>query len=464
MAFPQVDAVNGGNNTEDSTEHTVNLPANISAGNLLLVFFASDEVPTITFPEGWTQLFQEVNATCIKFGAWYRIADGEEGATITVTTSASEQSAHTSYRITGYSGTPEAGTATTGYTVNPNPPNLTPSWGAADTLWFASCSNDFLPIVTVYPTDYTDGRYDNSYTINGCLVGTARRELNAVSEDPGTFTLSFQELWVANTVAIKPVGPVTHEGAATLSGVGTLAGISVVTFIGKSTLAGVGTLASIGVITAIGKVTLAGVGTLATLWTRVRFGTATLAGVGTLASLGYITAIGKATLSGVGTLASSGVITAIGKALLAGVGTLAAIGRAKIEGLSDYMEDAIINFMRAVAFPSPAPVYVALFTSESGVQANNPTSEVSGGSYARQAVTLNASSDGATENSADVEFPKATDGWGSIVCAAFVDHETNTNWGVNVNVLMSLTLVDNHTIESGDRFLIPAGDLDVSVV
>lgn len=255
-----------------------------------------------------------------------------------------------------------------------------------------------------------------------------------------------------------------RTGAATLSGVGTLAGISVVTFIGKSTLAGVGTLASIGVITAIGKVTLAGVGTLATLWTRVRFGTATLAGVGTLASLGYITAIGKATLSGVGTLASSGVITAIGKALLAGVGTLAAIGRAKIEGLSDYMEDAIINFMRAVAFPSPAPVYVALFTSESGVQANNPTSEVSGGSYARQAVTLNASSDGATENSADVEFPKATDGWGSIVCAAFVDHETNTNWGVNVNVLMSLTLVDNHTIESGDRFLIPAGDLDVSVV
>lgn len=326
MAFPQVDAVNGGNNTEDSTEHTVNLPANISAGNLLLVFFASDEVPTITFPEGWTQLFQEVNATCIKFGAWYRIADGEEGATITVTTSASEQSAHTSYRITGYSGTPEAGTATTGYTVNPNPPNLTPSWGAADTLWFASCSNDFLPIVTVYPTDYTDGRYDNSYTINGCLVGTARRELNAVSEDPGTFTLSFQELWVANTVAIKPVGPVTHEGAATLVGIGTLAGISVITFIGKATLSGIGTLATIWERVKKTTATSQGVGTLASKGVRIRGVTATLSGVGTLASVGRLIAIGKSTLAGVGTLASIAHATFIGKSTLAGVGTLSVLG------------------------------------------------------------------------------------------------------------------------------------------
>lgn len=60
MTFPQVAAVNGGNNNVDSTDHTVNLPASIGAGDLLLVFFASDSDgdPIITFPESWTELFQ----------------------------------------------------------------------------------------------------------------------------------------------------------------------------------------------------------------------------------------------------------------------------------------------------------------------------------------------------------------------------------------------------------------------
>lgn len=54
MAFPQVPANNGGFSNTDITNHVVNLPANISAGDCLLVFFASDGNPTITFPGGWT--------------------------------------------------------------------------------------------------------------------------------------------------------------------------------------------------------------------------------------------------------------------------------------------------------------------------------------------------------------------------------------------------------------------------
>ena len=209
MAFPQVAAVNGGGNTTNTTSHTVNLPSGIVSGNLLLVFFASDGTPTITFPSGWTQLFQTAGGTDVKFGAWYRIADGTEGATITVTTSASECSNHTSYRITGYSGTPEVGTSATGNSTTPNPPSLTPSWGAKDTLWFACQGNDGSTATTAYPTNYTNGRNDNnSVSDPTASVATARRELNAASEDPGTFTIATARNWVANTVAVKPIAAI----------------------------------------------------------------------------------------------------------------------------------------------------------------------------------------------------------------------------------------------------------------
>lgn len=204
MAFPQVAAVNGGNNTSASTDHTVNLPVGIEAGDLLLVFFTSDGLPTITFPEGWTKLREGTDDSSVTFACWYRIADGEEGATINVTTSASEQSAHTSYRITGYSETPEASAFNEGSSIYPSPISLTPSWGALDTLWFACEGNDDRDTVVTYPTNYTDGRNDYANAVGGCGVGSARRELNAESEDPGVFTLSDSEGWVAFTVAIKP--------------------------------------------------------------------------------------------------------------------------------------------------------------------------------------------------------------------------------------------------------------------
>lgn len=45
--------------------------------------------------------------------------------------------------------------------------------------------------------------------------------------------------------------------------------------------------------------------------------------------------------------------------------------------LSDYMENKIIDHMlRNQAYTPPATVYVALFTAVTGLEANNPTSEV----------------------------------------------------------------------------------------
>lgn len=109
----------------------------------------------------------------------------------------------------------------------------------------------------------------------------------------------------SDTISLYGIGVttgVTHEGAATLTGVGTLAGIGHGIFIGKSTLSGAGTLAGIGRLTAIGK--------------------ATLSGLGTLTANGVITVVGKVALAGTGTLSGIGRLIAIGKAILSGVGTL----------------------------------------------------------------------------------------------------------------------------------------------
>jgi len=223
--FPTVAATNGGSDNVDQVNHTVDLPAGIVSGNLLLAFFTSDGNVTIAFPnEGtdWIQLYETIGGGAVAHGAWYRIADGTEGANITVVTSGAQRTSHTTYRITGYSTLAPvpavAGVASTGNSANPNPPNLAPSWEAANTLWFAATgfnNADATPAVTAYPAIYTDGRDDGEHNANAASTGTARRELNAAAENPGTFTIEDGDDWVANTVAIAPADvSVTATGVA----------------------------------------------------------------------------------------------------------------------------------------------------------------------------------------------------------------------------------------------------------
>ncbi|GAH15552.1 unnamed protein product, partial [marine sediment metagenome] len=104
---------------------------------------------------------------------------------------------------------------------------------------------------------------------------------------------------------------------------------------------------------------------------------------------------------------------------------------------SDYYLNKIIDHMlRGVEFTPPATVYVALFSADTGLQANNPTAELSDGGYARQTLALDAAAGGESANTALIEFPEATGDWDAVTHAAMVDHVDNTDWGVDVNVLM----------------------------
>ncbi|MGI9293521.1 MAG: hypothetical protein ACR2PS_06015, partial [Pseudomonadales bacterium] len=104
MASPTVATRNFSGNTTNTTSHSVSLPSGLTSGDLLIVCFTCDSTgETITDPTGWTLITgTNLSAQGITSKAWYRVSDGGEGATLTVTTAGSEQSSHVSYRITGH--------------------------------------------------------------------------------------------------------------------------------------------------------------------------------------------------------------------------------------------------------------------------------------------------------------------------------------------------------------------------
>lgn len=209
MAFPVIADSNNSIEGSDTSTHTVSLPANISAGDLLIVLFSNDGDDTVSFPAGWTQLFSDTYSVYTRFSAAYRKADGNEGASISVTTSGSERSAHISYRITGAADpdtqAPEVSTSNSDRTDSPDPNSLTPTGGAKDYLWIACVGSDDLDLATGYPTNYSNGEtYRATTSSGGSVVSAAKRNLNASSENPGTFTLANSEEWVAYTIAVHP--------------------------------------------------------------------------------------------------------------------------------------------------------------------------------------------------------------------------------------------------------------------
>ena len=124
--------------------------------------------------------------------------------------------------------------------------------------------------------------------------------------------------------------------------------------------------------------------------------------------------------------------------------------------MSNFLENALINAtLRNTTYTSVATVYVSLWTSDP-TDAGSGT-EVSGGSYARTAVTFGAPSNGASLNSADVTFPTATASWGTVGWIGINDAETSGN------LLYHTALDTAKAIDSGDIFKISTGNLSVTL-
>jgi hypothetical protein len=98
--------------------------------------------------------------------------------------------------------------------------------------------------------------------------------------------------------------------------------------------------------------------------------------------------------------------------------------------VSNFLATALLNqVFRNTAYTRPTTVYLALYTS-------NPTAadsgtEVSGGSYARQAITFGAPAvvggKQTISNASDITFPTATADWGNITHVGIRDASTGGN-------------------------------------
>ena len=123
---------------------------------------------------------------------------------------------------------------------------------------------------------------------------------------------------------------------------------------------------------------------------------------------------------------------------------------------TNFLETEILDHVFAgAAYTAPTTKYLALFTAIADGEAGSVT-EVSGGGYARQTVAFTTSGN-TTSNNAAVEYPTATANYGTVTHVAVFDASTSGN------MMAYAALSSNKTIETGDVFRVPSGDLDITL-
>lgn len=123
---------------------------------------------------------------------------------------------------------------------------------------------------------------------------------------------------------------------------------------------------------------------------------------------------------------------------------------------SNYLEAKLLNHvLRNTSYTPPTTTYVGLFTT--APSDSNPGTEVSGGSYARQALSVTTATEGIVTSSADITFPQATASWGTISHIGIFDASSSGN------MLMYTALTSSKTIDQGDILKISTGSLTVSL-
>jgi len=131
-------------------------------------------------------------------------------------------------------------------------------------------------------------------------------------------------------------------------------------------------------------------------------------------------------------------------------------------GFANTSENAILDFLFSKAAYTPEATYcVGLSTSDPG-ETGALTGEPSGGSYARIAVTNNATnfpaaSGGSKANGVQIAFAEATGTWGTITHFFLADALSEGN------VIASGALLSAKSIESGDVFYFDIGDLIITL-
>lgn len=206
IIFPQVEA-SVINASAGGVTYNAPLPSGIEPGELLLLVVSVGTAafsPLVQVPTGWTALYN-LNPTYSYLdsaAAFWRVADGSEGATVTLSSpaSGSRDWQVAAYRISAHDSQIEATAAATG-SGNPDPASLSPSWGSANNLWLTAAHVN----ADVYSSITVPSSYGNLLKAKvTATLGVARRENAASSEDPGAWS-SASGAHVDSTIAVKPL-------------------------------------------------------------------------------------------------------------------------------------------------------------------------------------------------------------------------------------------------------------------
>jgi hypothetical protein len=122
--------------------------------------------------------------------------------------------------------------------------------------------------------------------------------------------------------------------------------------------------------------------------------------------------------------------------------------------MTTFLSNKLLDHVfRNVTYTPPATVYIGLFTVAPTIAGGG--TEVTGGSYARAAVTVSAASAQATSNSGIVAHPPATAGWGTPVAGAMFDAPT----GGNMLEFAAIPVGQQNAVLSGQTFKWQAGQI-----
>jgi len=122
---------------------------------------------------------------------------------------------------------------------------------------------------------------------------------------------------------------------------------------------------------------------------------------------------------------------------------------------SNYLETEMLDHVfGGNAYTAPSTLYLSLHTANPDEDGSG--AEVSGGGYVRQSMAMTVTGNTASNDSA-VEYPTATANYGTVTHVGVYDASSAGN------LLCYASLTSSKTIETGDVFRVPAGDLDITL-
>lgn len=229
MAFPTSGTPSATNISTAADPQTVNIPTP-AQNDLLLLLGRIPASNSLTLPSGWTALknITQAGTSADRVVVAYKYLSagaaeiGASTISVDVDTTTARLGAWLCWEITGAEDpattAPQISTDATGTTANPDPGSVTPP-STKDYLIFALATAEgeqTTPYGTL-PTNYSlysggaNSGTAGAVATNATITGAARELNTGAAIDPGAFTMSVADDWVAWTVVVHPTS-VTPKG------------------------------------------------------------------------------------------------------------------------------------------------------------------------------------------------------------------------------------------------------------